>query len=115
MWCGHRRTIRRKDRSRDPGALAVDPDSLVDARLRTALELVEQDEAVRELYAVLACMKEERREVLVLSELEELTAPEIARALDVNVNTVSFRLRTARKEFERVLFRRRAQGARSPG
>jgi RNA polymerase sigma-70 factor (ECF subfamily) len=109
----HLRTVRRKDRTRDAAAPVVDPDSLVDARSRSALELVEQDEAVRELYAVLACMNERRREALVLSELEELTAPEIAKALDVNVNTVSFRLRTARKEFERILFRRRAADSRS--
>jgi RNA polymerase sigma-70 factor (ECF subfamily) len=110
---GHRRTVRRKDRAHDRGPSPVDPDCLVDGRARSALDLVEQDEAVRELYAVLACMNERRREVLVLSELEDLSAPEIAKALDVNVNTVSFRLRTARKEFERILFRRRAADARS--
>ena len=110
---GHRRTVRRKDRARDQGGSPIDPDCLFDGRVPNALDLAERDEAVRELYAVLGCMNERRREVLVLSELEELSAPEIAKALDVNVNTVSFRLRTARKEFERILFRRRAADARS--
>jgi RNA polymerase sigma-70 factor (ECF subfamily) len=110
----HRRAGRRKDRAEDGGLHPFDPDHIIDPKTRTPLDLVEQDEAVRELYAILAGMNEERREVLVLSELEELTAPEIAHALQVNVNTVYWRLRTARKEFERTLFRRRAAEGRSP-
>jgi RNA polymerase sigma-70 factor, ECF subfamily len=102
-----RRTTRKGGGARELGP-AVETDSLVDARTRSPLEHAERDEAVRELYAVLASMDDERREVLVLSELEELTAPEIADALQVNVNTVYWRLRTARREFERILFRRRA-------
>jgi RNA polymerase sigma-70 factor (ECF subfamily) len=101
---------RRARECRSPG---IEPDGLADVRSPSPYDSVERDETVRELYAALASMNEERREVLVLSELEDLTAPEIAHALGVNVNTVSWRLRTARKEFERLLFRRRAANARS--
>jgi RNA polymerase sigma-70 factor, ECF subfamily len=107
----HRRTGRRKGGAVERQAAPVDPDTLVDLGARSPLSMVEQDETVRELYAVLQSMKEERREVIVLSELEELTAPEIAKALQVNINTVYWRLRTARREFERILFRRRADAA----
>ncbi len=41
--------------------------------------------------------------VFYLSDIEGLTAPEIATALDVNLNTVYGRLRLARKRFERAL------------
>jgi RNA polymerase sigma-70 factor, ECF subfamily len=49
------------------------------------------------LLALLAELPEEQRAVFVLAELEELAAPEIAAALDVNLNTVYSRLRAARK------------------
>jgi RNA polymerase sigma-70 factor (ECF subfamily) len=59
-------------------------------------------------------LDEKKREVLVLSELEELTAPEIAEALGINLNTVYSRLRLAREEFDRVAARYRAREKRYP-
>jgi RNA polymerase sigma-70 factor (ECF subfamily) len=108
----HRRSARRLDNAGDHVPPSPEPDSLVDRRAPSPLEAAERDEAVQELYTILSRMNEERREVLVLSELEELTAPEIALALEVNVNTVSWRLRTARQEFERMVLKRRAAEAR---
>lgn len=108
----HRRQARRKDGAFEHAPPSPDPDSLVDRRVPSPLEAAERDEAVQELYSILARMNEERREVLVLSELEELTAPEIAQVLQVNVNTVSWRLGTARREFERMVTKRRAAEAR---
>ena len=46
-----------------------------------------------------------KREVFVLAELEEMTAPEIALALEIPLNTVYSRLRTARLAFEQALAR----------
>ena len=43
--------------------------------------------------------------VFVLVELEGMSAPEVADALELNVNTVYSRLRKARAEFERELRR----------
>lgn len=104
----HRRKAMRRDA---PDARsALDPETLADAKAETPLESIERDEAVRELHAILECMNDERREVFVLSELEELTAPEIAHALQVNVNTIYWRLRTARKEFEQIFRRRTLEG-----
>lgn len=103
---------RTRQRKNGPQDANLEPDGTADTKTPSPLEAAEHDAAVRELYAVLSGMNEERREVLVLSEIEELTAPEIAVALQVNVNTVYWRLRTARKEFERALLRRQSQGAR---
>jgi RNA polymerase sigma-70 factor (ECF subfamily) len=106
----YRRTARRR-----PPHLAgqVDPDGFVDTRTPSPLEATERREAVEELYAILNAMSDERRDVFVLVELEELTVPEVARALAANVNTVYFRLRAARREFEKAVLRHRARNARS--
>jgi RNA polymerase sigma-70 factor (ECF subfamily) len=48
----------------------------------------------------LAELDEDRRAVLVLADIEGLTAPEIAEALSLKLNTVYTRLRTARRQFE---------------
>ncbi|MEO6420914.1 MAG: RNA polymerase sigma factor [Polyangiaceae bacterium] len=45
----------------------------------------------------------DRRAVLVLHEIEEMTAPEIARILGISPNTVYSRLRVARAELELAL------------
>jgi len=109
----HRRRQRRKSPHQLPGAGDVDPDSLVDPHQINPLDAVERHETVRTLYAVLDELRGERREVFVLAELEQLTAPEIAHALGVNLNTVYWRLRTARREFEKALMRHRAVEERS--
>jgi len=65
------------------------------------------------LHAVLDALDLEKREVFVLAELEQMSGPDIARALDLNLNTMHARLRAARREFEQELARRTAAG-RSP-
>jgi RNA polymerase sigma-70 factor (ECF subfamily) len=56
--------------------------------------------ARRLLQHILDNMSDELRSVFILAELEELTAPEIARALAIPVGTVSSRLRAARERFK---------------
>ena len=46
-----------------------------------------------------------------LAELEQMTAPEIADSLGVNLNTVYSRLRAARQKFEAALKRHQAREA----
>lgn len=60
-------------------------------------------EALRALAQALDVLDEDKRAVLVLAELEQMSAPEIAAALGVNVNTVYSRLRAARRAFEAAL------------
>jgi RNA polymerase sigma-70 factor, ECF subfamily len=50
-------------------------------------------------------LDESLRMVFVLAELEQLTAPEIAEVLTLNVNTVYSRLRLAREQFEASVVR----------
>lgn len=49
------------------------------------------------LLCALDGLPDEQRAVFVLADIEEMSAPEIATALDVNLNTVYSRLRSARK------------------
>jgi len=45
-------------------------------------------------------MDEDKRIVFALVELEQLSVPEVARMLDLNLNTAYSRLRLARHAFE---------------
>jgi RNA polymerase sigma-70 factor (ECF subfamily) len=99
----HRRSARR----RDPGC-EVDPDTLR-ANDSGPAETAEKAEAVRLLHALLDELDDERREVFVMAELEQMAMPEISEALGINVNTAYARLRTARQEFEQALARHRAR------
>ena len=73
---------------------------------------LERVEAMRVLDRLLAQLDEEKREVFVLAEIEQMTAAEIAEIIEVNVNTVGSRLRAARQEFEKALLRFRAHELR---
>lgn len=56
--------------------------------------------------AFLAGLDPEKREVFVLAEVEDLSAPEIAAATGIKLNTVYSRLRVARELFARAIERR---------
>jgi RNA polymerase sigma-70 factor, ECF subfamily len=71
----------------------------------TPLELSELAERQRLLLQLLAELDEGKREVFVLAEVEGFTAPEIAEALELPVNTVYSRLRLARQSFEQAMAR----------
>lgn len=75
--------------------------------LRAAVE----SEAAMLVQRVLDELSDERREILVLAEFGELTAPEIAELLEINVNSVYSRLRLARRDFEQGVRRLRARDA----
>jgi RNA polymerase sigma-70 factor (ECF subfamily) len=71
-------------------------------------------ESVALLHALLDGLSDDKREVFVLTELEQLSAPEIGLLLELNVNTVYARLRAARADFERALQRHRARRCEEP-
>jgi RNA polymerase sigma-70 factor (ECF subfamily) len=83
-------------------------ESLVDAPCGCPMENAAQNEAVRLFHELLDTLDDEKRAVFVMAELEQMSAPEIAGALDVNLNTVYSRLRAARAGFERAVARHRA-------
>ena len=68
-------------------------------------EAVERSQSLGRLDAALATIDMGRRAVLVLHEIEEMTAPEIAHVLGIPLNTVYSRLRVARTELEQALAR----------
>lgn len=68
-------------------------------------ERLDQIEAARLLEAFLGSIDEHKREIFIMTELEQLPAPEIARVLGVKLNTVYSRLRAAREAFARFVAR----------
>jgi RNA polymerase sigma-70 factor (ECF subfamily) len=66
---------------------------------------------VRLLDTLLATLSDEQREVFVMTEIEGFSAPELASALELNLNTVYSRLRLARARFDRALARQRRRDA----
>ena len=63
------------------------------------------------LHRLLDELDDDKRATFVLVELEERTVPEVAAAMNVNVNTVYSRLRAARLELEKAIARRTARDA----
>ncbi len=70
--------------------------------------LMERGEATRLLSELLGTLEENRRALFILVELEQMTVPEAASALGLNLNTAYARLRAARQDFEAALARHRA-------
>jgi RNA polymerase sigma-70 factor (ECF subfamily) len=89
----YRRTKRRK------GTYPLDDADREPSAESGPFERTAKAQAVRVLERFLAELDEAKRSVFLLSELEEMTAPEIAEALEVNLNTVYSRLRAARERF----------------
>jgi RNA polymerase sigma-70 factor, ECF subfamily len=78
-------------------------------QVTTPHQLLEEAEQAQQLWCLLDKLDASRREAFVLAELEGLTAPEIAAATNVPLNTVYSRLRVARQELEEALQRLRAR------
>ncbi len=92
----HRRAAVRK-----PAPAQLD-ERLPDPSL-TPLEHASAEQERALVYRLFSLLPDEQREVLVLTQMEQLTAPEISEALGVNLNTVYSRLRLARRAFDSAL------------
>lgn len=68
-------------------------------------------EATATVLAILDTIDEDKRIVFALVELEQLSVPEVARLLDLNLNTAYSRLRLARQAFETAVKARLARKA----
>lgn len=84
------------------GSLRLLDERLVDPSAGPEHQLSQQ-RSLQELEQVLAKLPEEQREVVVLIDLEQLTAPQAAEALEVKLNTIYSRLRLARAALTRAL------------
>jgi RNA polymerase sigma-70 factor, ECF subfamily len=100
----HFRTHARKpgDRATEKG---TEVQSLLDHQDRGPARALERREALRALDGLLLELDDAKRVVFVLAEIEQMTLAEIAEILQANINTVSTRLRAARRDFERALSR----------
>lgn len=74
-----------------------------------------QAQRLAQLRVILDQLPEEQREVFVLAELEQMSAPEIVELTGAKLNTVYSRLRLARRAFERALARMRAADGEERG
>jgi RNA polymerase sigma-70 factor (ECF subfamily) len=97
----HFRANGKKGKTRD----SVDLEELPDQQAKGPQAAAERTQSYEILYELLAKLDETRREVLVLADIEQMSAPEIAEALGIKVTTVHARLRTAREEFEALVRR----------
>lgn len=98
----HRRAMARRPAHEPLG------EAVPDARRPGPHEAAVRAQAVAVLHGFLEGLDDDLRAVFVMSELEQLTAPEVAAATGVNVNTVSSRIRAVRSQFEQMVARRRA-------
>jgi RNA polymerase sigma-70 factor (ECF subfamily) len=75
----------------------------------TPADIAAKREAARILEELLDQIDEEKREVFVLVELEQMSVADVADALALNVNTAHARLRAGRQQFEAAVARFRAR------
>jgi RNA polymerase sigma-70 factor, ECF subfamily len=99
----HRRGVMRR------GQLEPISEQLGDPSPHGPRDLVERAEAGRLLVELVGRLDDDKREVFILIEVEQLSAPEVAEMLGLNLNTVYSRLRAARLAFERELAACRAR------
>jgi RNA polymerase sigma-70 factor (ECF subfamily) len=105
-------TQRRAERARVGTGLAVGGAGEAVSRGPTPLEQTATNADLQLLADLLAELDEPKREVFGLVELEELTVPEAADALQIPLNTAYSRLRAARSAFEAALARHHARHSR---
>ena len=99
------RNVRRSARRADQAALPIDPDSLESSQGSSPFEKAAHAERIQLLHDLLEQLDDEKRQVFILSELEQMPQVEIAEALDIHVNTVAYRLRAAQDRLQQLLQR----------
>ncbi|AGP34476.1 RNA polymerase sigma factor [Sorangium cellulosum] len=105
----HRRSLRRQSPAHRGTGEIVDPEQLTAPANLSPYEAMTRAETARVVHDLLASLDEEKRVVLLLAELEEMPAAEIAQEIGVNINTVYARLRAARQAFSDAVHRHHAR------
>lgn len=88
---------------------APEAGELPDLAAASAESQLEALEGSRLLQALLDELDPDKREVFVLCELEEMSGPQIAAALELSLSNVYARIRVARQAFDAALKRYRAR------
>ncbi len=99
--------VRRRKRGlgRWAQALSSFAETISESRVRTPEDAASTTEEMRRFDDALARLTEEKRLVFLLVEREGLSGEEVARALDIPVNTVWTRLHHARNDLRKTLAR----------
>jgi RNA polymerase sigma-70 factor (ECF subfamily) len=100
----HRRGLRAQTRRES----SADPEDVADPAAGPH-ERAARAEAGHVADRLLEALDDDKRAVFVLAELEQMSAPDIATALEVPLNTVYSRLRLAREAFAAAAARHRAR------
>jgi RNA polymerase sigma-70 factor (ECF subfamily) len=100
---------RRAQKQTRDESLALDPTQPPASPLDNAVA----SQATRSLYELLDTLSDDQRQVFVLAELEEMSAPQIAEATGAKLNTVYSRLRLARAAFNQAVERMAARQRRN--
>jgi RNA polymerase sigma-70 factor (ECF subfamily) len=113
--CSNRRrsALLQRNRRQLRGDEALDPDSLFDLQQCAPDEAMAKAEQRDALVHALEQLDAAKRQVLVLTALEDRTASEIAGLIRTSPNTVSSRLRLARKSLVQALERPRGHTLRA--
>jgi len=101
-------------RAQRKGGLVPLEDDLADPTGGDPFHAAARGQAIRMIDAYLETLDEPRRDVFILSELEQMTAPEIAATLNTNLNTVYSRIRSVRKAFAESVARATEPHAAEP-
>lgn len=94
----YRRSARYRTEVLHAEVQAVDPSAAAD-------ELVTKGENRALLLEALGALDDDRRDVFILHEIDEVTVPDLADALHIPLNTAYSRLRLAREDFARAIQR----------
>jgi RNA polymerase sigma-70 factor (ECF subfamily) len=108
-----RRTVSTYHRGRHVRSARETPSDVVEDSASpmqpSPLDLAVLSDELKLLWRLLLELDAPKREVLILAEIEEMTAPEIAEAVGIPLNTAYSRLRIARQEFNELVARSRAR------
>ena len=109
----HRRSAqRRRHRINEVAPAALE--AVADREGEGPLELVARREARELLHRLLGQLDDDKRAMLVSVDLEQMSVPEAALALRLNLNTAYSRLRAARAAFNEAVARRQRAEAGAP-
>ena len=92
----HRKLARHRHEGREPAVEPTDP-------LPRPDQALEEEQLRSAMLAALDAMDFDKRSVIVMHDVEGMPVPEMARLLEVPLNTAYSRLRLARAELERHL------------
>lgn len=102
----------RRARRRKPLAESERLDAIADTVSGGPEHNTAQRQAMRKLHELLAELDPEKREMLILVDLEDFSVPEAAALVNANLNTAYSRLRAARLAMRELYATRRGERAR---